>query len=152
MVALLITLFVFVAMEGVAWLTHRYIMHGVLWRWHKDHHHKDSGSLLEENDKFFVVFAFISMILFVLGFNVEHLHFTIWIALGILLYGIAYFLVHDVFIHQRLPFFKKTNNAYFRALRKAHKMHHKNLSKMNGECFGMLLVPLKYFVEAMRNR
>ncbi|MFI0492282.1 MAG: beta-carotene hydroxylase, partial [Flavobacterium sp.] len=26
-----------------------------------------------------------------------------------------------------------------------HKVHHKHLGKQNGECFGMLFVPFKYF-------
>ena len=65
-----------------------------------------------------------------------------------MLYGVCYFLVHDVLIHQRLPWFKRTNNLYFRALRKAHKIHHQHLDKEEGECFGMLFVPFKYFKEA----
>ena len=42
----------FFFMEGVAWFTHKYIMHGVLWSWHKSHHtvhpHK-----LERNSRLF---------------------------------------------------------------------------------------------------
>ena len=67
------------------------------------------------------------------------------IGIGIFLYGLTYFLVHDIFIHQRFKFFKKTNNRYAKALRRAHKIHHKNIYKEKGECFGMLWVPLKYF-------
>ena len=37
------------------------------------------------------------------------------------------------------------NNRYAKALRRAHKIHHKNINKEKGECFGMLWVPLKYF-------
>ena len=55
------------------------------------------------------------------------------------------FFVHDIFIHQRFKFLRNTNNNYFRAIRRAHKMHHKHLSKEHGECFGMLWVPFKYF-------
>ena len=68
-----------------------------------------------------------------------------FIGLGILFYGIAYFLVHDVLIHKRFKWFNKTNNAYLVGLRKGHKVHHKHLGKEEGECFGMLFVPLKYF-------
>jgi beta-carotene 3-hydroxylase len=78
--------------------------------------------------------------------------FRVPIGFGILFYGIAYFLVHEVFIHQRLPWFKCTNNVYLRAIRKAHKVHHKHLNKEDGECFGMLVVPIKYFREAMRSK
>jgi beta-carotene 3-hydroxylase len=34
------------------------------------------------------------------------------------------------------------------AIRKAHKVHHKHQGKMHGECFGMLVVPKKYYTEA----
>jgi beta-carotene 3-hydroxylase len=61
------------------------------------------------------------------------------------MYGMAYFLVHDVFIHQRIKWLRDSENPYFRALRRAHKMHHKHIGKEEGECFGMLMVPFKYF-------
>jgi beta-carotene 3-hydroxylase len=39
---------------------------------------------------------------------------------------------------------------YFRAIRKAHKVHHKNQFKEEGECFGMLIVPMKYFKSELK--
>jgi len=45
---------------------------------------------------------------------------------------------------------RNTNSVYFKALRKGHKVHHKHLGKEEGECFGMLLVPFKYFREAKK--
>ncbi|HEX2617118.1 MAG TPA: carotene hydroxylase, partial [Flavobacteriales bacterium] len=71
-----------------------------------------------------------------------------WLGLGILIYGIAYFLVHEVFIHQRIKWLRTTHSAYFLALRRAHKEHHKRLTKADGLCFGMLLVPRRYYREA----
>jgi len=53
--------------------------------------------------------------------------------------------VHDVFIHQRFKFLRNIDNKYARGLRRAHKIHHKNINKDGGECFGMLIVPRKYF-------
>ena len=67
------------------------------------------------------------------------------IAIGIGLYGLAYFIVHDVFIHQRFKFLRNIDNKYARGVRRAHKIHHKNINKDGGECFGMLIVPWKYF-------
>jgi beta-carotene 3-hydroxylase len=67
------------------------------------------------------------------------------IAAGIFIYGMTYFLVHDVFIHQRFKLFRNANFKYAKGIRRAHKIHHKNIDKNNGECFGMLWVPLKYF-------
>ncbi|MBD3724947.1 MAG: carotene hydroxylase, partial [Flavobacteriaceae bacterium] len=91
-----------------------------------------------------VIFAIPSIALFYFGLEPE-LNFKFFIGLGILLYGIAYFLVHDVLIHQRFKWFKHTKNKYLIGLRKAHKVHHKHLGKEHGECFGMLFVPKKYF-------
>jgi beta-carotene 3-hydroxylase len=64
---------------------------------------------------------------------------------GIFLYGLAYFIVHDVIIHQRFKWFTRSDNTYIRAIRWAHKMHHKHLEKEDGESFGMLLVARKYW-------
>ncbi|MFM7023170.1 MAG: beta-carotene hydroxylase [Flavobacteriales bacterium] len=135
----------FVAMEFVAWLMHRFVMHGFLWVLHKDHHQVEPG-FLERNDFFFLIFA-IPGFLFTLFGALNEYNTLFYVGLGITLYGLAYFLVHDVFIHQRLPILKRSNNFYLRAIRKAHKVHHKHLHKEEGECFGMLLVPLKYFAQ-----
>jgi len=138
------TLLTFVVMEMVTWCTHKYVMHGFLWYLHEDHHQPKYQGIFEKNDAFFVIFAIPSILLFYYGFHPE-LNFKFFIGLGILLYGIAYFLVHDVLIHQRFKWFKHTKNKYLIGLRKAHKVHHKHLGKEHGECFGMLNVPKKYF-------
>ncbi len=135
---------VFCFMEFMAWFTHKYIMHGFLWKLHKDHHKKDHGSWFERNDLFFVFYALVSMVFFWLGAQTGF--WQGWaIGFGILAYGIAYFTVHDIFIHQRFKWLRNTNNRYAKGLRRAHKMHHKHLDKSDGECFGMLFVPFKYF-------
>jgi beta-carotene 3-hydroxylase len=98
---------------------------------------------------FFVIFAIPSILLFYFG-AIPEINWMFFVGLGILFYGIAYFLVHDVLIHRRFKWFDKTNNWYLRGLRKAHKMHHKHLGKEDGECFGMLFVPLQYFKEQLK--
>lgn len=130
-------------MEFVAWFTHKYIMHGFLWVLHKDHHQKEPG-FFEKNDAFFIIFAIPSITLFALGAKYSS-YILLSIGLGILVYGIAYFLVHEIFIHKRLKWFKKSNNYYLNILRKAHYSHHKHLGKEEGESFGMLIVHPKYF-------
>ncbi|MEP2026718.1 MAG: beta-carotene hydroxylase [Reichenbachiella sp.] len=137
--------FTFACMEFVAWFAHKYIMHGFLWRLHEDHHKPNHRALpLEDNDAFFVIFATPAIILLFLGsfWNVPYVNA---IGIGITAYGICYFLVHDVFIHQRIKWLRNSDNWYFRAIRRAHKVHHKHLGKEDGECFGMLFVPFKYF-------
>lgn len=132
-------------MESVAWMAHKYVMHGFLWSLHEDHHVRTPG-FFEKNDAFFLIFAVPSAAGFILGSATSH-GWLFFIGLGILLYGFAYFMVHEVFIHQRFKWFTRSNNRYLRAIRKAHKVHHKHLTKEDGECFGMLVVPFKYWLE-----
>ncbi|MFY0604097.1 MAG: sterol desaturase family protein [Flavobacteriaceae bacterium] len=139
-----ITVATFLTMEAITWCTHKFVMHGFMWYFHEDHHQPKYQNPLERNDIFFVIFAAPSIALFYFGIN-PTLNYLFFIGLGILCYGIAYFLVHDVLIHQRFKWFKNTNNRYLKGLRKAHKIHHKKLYKHDGECFGMLFVPFKYF-------
>src|SRR5688500_20300867 len=140
----------FVAMEGITWLTHRYIMHGLLWYLHKDHHQK-TDSFFEKNDAFFVIFAIPSFLCILFG-TTEEIYWLQAIGFGIMAYGFAYFLVHDVIIHQRFKWFTRSNNKYIRTIRWAHKMHHKHLDKHDGESFGMLLVHKKYFQKVLSDK
>jgi beta-carotene 3-hydroxylase len=134
----------FCLMEIVAWASHKYIMHGFLWFLHKDHHKKDHNSWFERNDLFFLQFAGISAI-FVVLWGEYDFWFGLPIAIGIFLYGLTYFIVHDIFIHQRFKIFRNIDNKYARGIRRGHKIHHKHIGKEDGECFGMLWVPKKYF-------
>ncbi len=140
----------FFSMEAVAWVTHKYIMHGLLWVLHKDHHKKESAGFLEHNDFFFLIFALPGIAGLFFGIQQDY-NFLFWIGLGITIYGLAYFFVHDIFIHQRFRLLRNADNNYFEAIRRAHKMHHKHLTKHDGESFGMLWVPIKYFKETMES-
>ncbi len=148
--SIFITIGSFIAMEGVAWFTHKYIMHGPLWSLHRDHHKKETYGFFEHNDFFFLIFALPGIACLFFGLRQDY-NFLFFIGLGITIYGLAYFLVHDVFIHQRFKMFRNTDNAYFAAIRRAHKMHHKHIDKHDGECFGMLWVPFRYF-KGLKNR
>ena len=65
-------------------------------------------------------------------------------------YGLAYFLIHDVYIHRRFKWLRDIEHPYFYAIRRAHKMHHKHLGKAHGECFGMLLVPIRFYIDSAK--
>ena len=147
---ILLVIGTFFFMEFMAWFTHKYIMHGLLWVLHEDHHQPHPG-VFEKNDAFFLIFAVPSFLLMLFGASAGF-DFRFFIGLGILFYGSAYFFVHDLFIHQRVKVLTRSDNWYLRGLRKAHKVHHKHLDKPDGECFGMLLVPLKYFKEAKESQ
>lgn len=140
---LFIALATFVCMEGVTWLTHRYVMHGCLWFLHKDHHQKGPG-FFEKNDAFFVIFAIPSWLCIMLG-SMSQAYWVVSIGAGIAFYGFAYFMVHEIIIHQRFKWFSRSNHRYIKAIRWAHKMHHKHINKQDGESFGMLLVAKKYW-------
>lgn len=134
--------FAFISWEAVAWFTHKYVMHGFLWFLHEDHHHP-GYKRFEKNDLFALFFAGIAIFLIFKG--LPECTWTFWAGLGITAYGMAYFFVHDIFVHQRIKIFKHTQIPYLLALRKAHKIHHKNLGKENGEAFGFLFVKKKYW-------
>ena len=137
-----IVIFTFFFMEFMAWFTHKYVMHGLLWYLHKDHHQVEPG-FFEKNDAFFLIFAVPSAYCYVTGLMYDD--FRLFIGIGISAYGLAYFIVHEIIIHQRFKLFTHINNRYVKAIRRAHKIHHKHLSKEKGENFGMLIVPLKYW-------
>jgi beta-carotene 3-hydroxylase len=135
-------------MEFVAWFTHKYIMHGFLWNLHEDHHVQTPG-FFQKNDSFFLIFAVPSWLFIMFG-AMDGFDFKIWIGFGILLYGIAYFLFHEVLIHKRLKKLRKVlfgnvENKYLKAVLKAHHAHHKHITKEDGESFGMLIIHPKYW-------
>ena len=144
MICFLIFLATYLIMECVTWCTHKFVMHGFLWYLHADHHQPKYAHIFERNDLFFVIFAVPSILLIVYGSS-DGFDYRFFIGLGIFAYGLSYFIVHDIIIHQRFKLFKNTKNKYLVALRKGHKVHHKHLGKEDGECFGMLFVPFKYF-------
>ncbi len=140
---LFVTLATFFLMEVVAWATHKYVMHKWLWFLHEDHHVKQPG-FFEKNDAFFLIFAIPSWLCIMLG-SMNGNYWVVSIGAGIAVYGFAYFVVHDVIIHQRFKIFSRSNNRFVKTVRWAHKMHHKHLGKEHGESFGMLIVASKYW-------
>jgi beta-carotene 3-hydroxylase len=128
----------FFFMEFIAWFTHKFVMHGFLWILHKDHHTREHHPF-EWNDLFALIFALPSIILIVLG--VKDLDYRFFIGIGIALYGLAYFLFHDVLVHRRLKILDNIDNPYFRAIVRAHNDHH--IGKKN---YGFIvMIPWKYF-------
>ncbi|MHA8105032.1 sterol desaturase family protein [Aquirufa nivalisilvae] len=133
----------FLLMEGIAWFTHKYIMHGVMWNWHESHHvhHKNA---LEKNDLFSVVFGVLSTLTIIIGAEIEAYRPLLWIGLGIASYGLCYFIFHDIIVHRRIKVKFKTKNTYLKRLIKAHYVHHEVHEKEGAEAFGFLYAPKKY--------
>ncbi|MBK9737260.1 MAG: sterol desaturase family protein [Saprospiraceae bacterium] len=143
-----ITLITVLGMEFVAWLAHKYLMHKWLWVWHEDHHkpHYEKKGFFEKNDLFFLVFAIPSMLCYIFGSLFEESRWILFVGIGISIYGLIYFLIHDVYIHQRFKWFRQLDSKYSRAILRAHGAHHAKTFKEDGESFGLLIVNPKYFL------
>ena len=132
----------FCVMEIIAWATHKYIMHGILWVLHKDHH-KRIHHPFEWNDLFFILFAAAGIYFLYNGY--AQMNWMFFTGLGITAYGIAYVFVHDIFVHGRIKIFRNLKHPYLDALKRAHKKHHSTDTREHGENFGFLWVSKKYW-------
>ncbi len=137
----------FVLMEVAAYLLHKHVMHGFLWSLHYDHHVRNKDRKWEKNDFFALVFA-VPSFCFILFDSLLGIPSVGAVGFGIMAYGFAYFLVHEVIIHRRIVLFSRLNNWYIEALNAAHKVHHACQEKENSHSLGMLVVPWKYFRHA----
>lgn len=139
--AILIVLASAAAMEFVAWASHKYIMHGFGWGWHRDHH-EPHDNLLEKNDLYAIVGAGMSISMFMLGSPLVMGQGAwwpgTWIGLGILVYGVIYTLIHDGLVHQRY-FRWVPKRGYAKRLVQAHKLHHATIGKEGGVSFGFVV-------------
>lgn len=135
----LITALTAVSMEFLAWFVHKYLMHGPLWILHRDHHLKPYG-FFERNDWFFVIFSIPSALCIAYGHTWQS-ELVFGLGLGQGLYGMAYVLAHDIFIHDRFKLgLSSGNSKYLKAIKRAHRTHHSHLSKDGGSHFGFLWV------------
>lgn len=148
------------AMEGVAWASHKYLMHGFAWNWHRDHHEPHDRKL-EKNDRFGLVGAALSIALFAVGSPMIMGPIIpgaawwpgTWLGLGVLLYGVIYTLIHDGLVHQRW-FRWVPRSGYAKRLVQAHKLHHATTSKEGGVSFGFVFArdPARLKAELRRQR
>ena len=129
---MIIVLVAFVAMEGVSYLAHRFVMHGFGMGWHRSHH-SARVSRFEKNDLFPVMFAAVTVLAMAAGATLPSLHGLYLTGIGVTLYGAAYAFVHDVYIHGRLG--RLPVVAPLEWLKDAHAIHH----RFGGEPYGMLL-------------
>ena len=132
----------FAAMEISGWFIHKYLMHGPLWMIHKTHH-QPSKTFFELNDLFSVLFGSIALILIFKG--VDSLDYRFWMGVGISLYGVLYFILHDVLVHRRLKWFDRPQNGFLKGIFKAHQAHHRTNQKKDAVSFGLFVVPKKFF-------
>jgi beta-carotene 3-hydroxylase len=129
----------FVGMEILSYVVHRYLFHGLLWRIHKTHHEAHHG-IFELNDVFSTFFALAAIVLIILGANDPFGDPRFGLGMGITVYGILYFIIHDLFTHRRfLPF--SSESRLMRLIRRAHQRHHQTADKVGNEPYGLFLFP-----------
>jgi beta-carotene 3-hydroxylase len=129
----LVALSAFVAMEAVSYLMHRFVMHGPGIAVHNDHHAPTRGRF-ERNDLYPASFSLVAITLFALGTTVPAVGWMIAVGVGMTGYGVAYFYVHDVYVHRRLPL-PRPRWTPLVWLERRHRIHH----LFGGEPYGMLL-------------
>lgn len=137
---LVVVLLTVLAMEFVAWSSHKYVMHGFGWGWHRDHH-EPHDRFWEKNDLYAVVGAGMSISMFAIGsplvMGAAAWEPGTWIGLGVLLYGLIYTFIHDGLVHQRW-FRWVPKKGYAKRLVQAHKLHHATIGKAGGVSFGFV--------------
>ena len=132
-----------VFMEGVAWFTHKYVMHGFLWVLHADHH-RPTGRGLQKNDLFTLFFATPSILMIVLGLFYGR-PLAASAGFGIALYGVGYALFHEVMFHRRLRWLRiRPRGRYLRRIVNAHRAHHQHGSREDSVSFSFLWAPRRY--------
>lgn len=158
MIYILIVVAAFFFMEFIAWSNHKFVMHGFLWKWHADHHINDNKKIklkteiekpgFEKNDRFFLVYAIPGIVLLLTGlyFNLPTLLAS---GIGISMYGITYFVIHDIIIHQRvkIPFLINTKNKYIRSIARAHLAHHRGKNIKDFDNYGLLIFQRRFLKE-----
>jgi beta-carotene 3-hydroxylase len=126
------------AMEAVAWLMHRFLMHGPLWFLHESHH-RPRGGWFERNDLFGVFFSVPSIVL--IWFGTHGWPTLLAIGSGMTLYGLLYFVFHDVIVHRRVRLAWRPGGRYMQRIIRAHLIHHKTLTREGAVSFGFLYAP-----------
>ena len=135
--------------EASAWLLHRYLMHGPLWRIHRTHHEPRTGPF-ELNDVFGLVYAVPSAALIYVGFRGEPA--ALAAGLGVLAYGAIYFLLHDALVHHRIDLGLRPRRGYLARIVQAHRLHHAVESCAGCVSFGFILAPSPQRLKAMLRR
>jgi len=136
----LVAVAVVAAMEIVAYVAHRWVMHGFMWFLHASHHRPRTG-LFEANDWFGVFGAAVSITLFYLGVERGWGPLTVWIAIGITAYGAIYFGFHDIIVHRRLKHRWVPKSAYMKRIVQAHRLHHVVETRQGNVSFGFIYAP-----------
>jgi beta-carotene 3-hydroxylase len=135
------------AMEGVAYVAHRWVMHGPGWFLHESHHRERKG-LFEANDLYALIFALPSILLLFGGVNLDWGSWAIWVGAGIAAYGTIYFGFHDVIVHRRIGHRYLPKSNYMKRIVQAHRLHHATEAKEGSVSFGFIWAPRPELLKA----
>jgi len=123
--------------ELVAYLMHRYVMHGFGWFLHEDHH-RSSGHHLQKNDAYALFFALCSFLLIYGGLSAG-LGLVAASGFGVALYGVGYVLFHDIMFHKRFRHIRiPIKGAYLERIVASHRIHHSVVTRDGERNFGFL--------------
>lgn len=128
------------AMEVVAYVMHRWVMHGPGWFLHASHHAPRTGNW-ELNDWYFVIFATPSITLLFGNAFFGFPAWGAWVGGGIAAYGAIYLGFHDVIVHRRLETGYVPRSRYMKRIVQAHRLHHIVETKHGTVSFGFLWAP-----------
>ncbi len=111
------------AMEPISAGIHRFVGHGVAWPVHRSHHDSPVKGP-ELNDLIPLVSALLTIAAFAAGTFRPGLGALVPIAIGATAYGAAYFVLHDIYIHRRVPLLPQRIEI-FEPFKQAHLEHHR---------------------------
>jgi beta-carotene 3-hydroxylase len=148
---ILLFLATIVAMEGFAYVAHRWVMHGPGWFLHESHHRPRTGNW-ELNDLYAVIFAMPSILLILGGVQLGWGDWATWVGAGIAGYGAIYFGFHDVIVHRRIDHRYVPRSNYMKRIVQAHRLHHVVETKEGNVSFGFLWAPKPEVLKAELKR
>lgn len=146
----LLTVLGFAGMEILSYAVHRFLFHGIFWRIHRTHHIARKG-WFELNDVFSLIFGAASICLIISAEKPLLDSISLPVGLGVAIYGIFYFIVHDAFTHRRFLSFS-SENLIFKTIRAAHQRHHQTIEKQGIEPFGLFVFNYGKFREMIKGK
>ncbi|MDB5819794.1 MAG: beta-carotene hydroxylase [Rhizobacter sp.] len=170
LIDMLIVLATVIVMEFVAWVSHKYVMHGIGWGWHASHHSPrnatgaasgvnrdplddDAPQALHasgapaaghhgwfEKNDLFAV-VFAGFAIWLIWIGTRGVWPLQWIGAGMTAYGALYFVAHDGLVHGRWPLKVVPRSGYLKRLYQAHRLHHAVAGKDDCVSFAFLWAP-----------
>ena len=128
------------AMEGVAYVAHRWVMHGFMWWLHKSHHEPRTG-VFEANDWFAVLGALPAIAMISAGSQLGYGTAWMWIGIGVTIYGVIYFGFHDIIVHRRRAIGWVPRGRWMKRIVQAHRLHHVVETKAGTVSYGFIYAP-----------